>query len=177
MTLVGEKTILRAIEPSDADEYFKWINDESTNFYRGNYSPTSFADCRQALEDFAATPNSLTLIIAAGDGQTTLGLVGLRGICLRSRRAETWVYIGDPAQWGKGYATDAMRVLLGYAFDSLNLHRIWLECDPKNTGAVKVYERLGFLREGIHRDGYFKRAEYHDTITMGLVRTRHAKTS
>ncbi len=78
--------------------------------------------------------------------------------------------IGERDYWGRGYGTDAMQVLLRYAFDELNLHRVSLGVFEYNTRAIRAYEKAGFVVEGrgpqeLHRDG-----RRWDMIFMGILR-------
>ncbi len=81
--------------------------------------------------------------------------------------------IGDKDYWGKGYGTDAMRVLMRLAFDRMNLHRLWLQVHDFNQRAIASYEKCGFKRWGMLRDGKFSRGRYHDTIVMGILESEY----
>jgi RimJ/RimL family protein N-acetyltransferase len=166
----GAKVWLRAVEAEDAERYHQWINDPVTNDQRGLYHPLSQAQAAAYVADKAPSPEALTLTVCRGGGDA-IGLIGLRGICARSRRAEIWIYLGERSEWGKGFGTEAIRLLTDYAFDEMNLHRIWLECDPDNSAAVRSYEKNGFRLEGRHRDGYFRHGRFRDTVVMGVLRT------
>ena len=170
----GKKTILRAIEPSDTESYFGWINDDDTNVLRGLHHPKSKSQSQSWLlgeTDTASDRLTLAIDFITDDNKLCFtGLIGLRGICSRSRRAEIWIYIGAKQHWGRGIGTDAICSMCKYAFEQMNLHRIWLECDHDHIGAIKCYEKVGFSREGLLKDGYYKHGQYRDTIIMGLTR-------
>ncbi len=169
--ITGKISNLRAVEIEDSTLYHKWINDAETNFWRGLYHPTSLQDARDFIStESHFTSDKLTLGIETLE-KSLVGLIGLRGICPRSRRAEVWIYLGDKEIWGRGLGSDAVAVLCQYAFDEMNLHRLWLECEPENIGAVRCYEKCGFVIEGRCRDGYFRHGSFRDTITMALLRT------
>jgi RimJ/RimL family protein N-acetyltransferase len=172
---------LRAVEESDAVYYFKWINDPETNFYRGLYPPTSEIVAKNWIaEQLNQAAEKLTLAIDLyGDEALigTIGFVGLRGICSRSRRAEMWIYVGDKFQWGNGYGKDSISAICQYAFSEMKLHRLWLECDPEHIAGVTCYQKIGFVHEGTQRDGYFRRGKFRNTITMGLLKPDWEKAS
>ncbi len=105
-----------------------------------------------------------------------IGLVGLGRIYWSHGDCWVGIAIGDRADWGKGYGTDAMRVMLRYAFIELNLHRVSLGVFAYNPRAIRSYEKLGFRREGcgrqeIHRDG-----QWWDAVYMGLPREEWLQT-
>ena len=165
---------LRAVAEADADSYFKWINDSETNFYRGLYPPTSEAVAKAWVqEQINQTTEKLSFAVETNEPGTSrelAGFIGLRGICGRSHRAEMWIYLGDKEKWGRGYGQNAISALCQYAFTDMNLHRLWLECDPEHAAGVRCYEKVGFVREGTQRDGYYRRGQFRDTIIMGLLK-------
>ena len=169
--IIGQKVQLRGLEPQDAAKYHEWINDPETNYWRGLYHPVSHNEAAKWIER-ESEPNSsrLTLAIQTLEGNL-IGVMGLRGICSRSRRAEIWIYLGEKKNWKQGLGSDAVKVFCKYAFTEMNLHRIWLECDPNNVGAIRCYEKCGFRLEGILRDGYFRHGQYHATAIMGRLST------
>src|SRR5207244_2611241 len=72
------------------------------------------------------------------------------------RKAEVGIVSGEPSFWSQGYGTEAMRVVLRYGFDVLALNKISLDVLEYNTRALRTYERLGFQREGVHREDIYK---------------------
>lgn len=85
----------------------------------------------------------------------------------------TWVGIGigDREYWGKGYGTDAMKVILRYAFTELNLHRVNLTVFEFNKRAIRSYEKCGFKYEGIQREFIYKDDRRWDILNMGILQS------
>ena len=164
--LTGKNCSLRALESHDAEVYQRWINDNETNFWRGLYHPSSESDARMWVTQESKTESHrLTFAIETVEG-VSVGFIGLREICSRSRRAEMWIYIGEKSHWGRGIGSCAVGLLCRYAFNEMNLHRVWLLTNPENVGAVRCYERNGFRVEGVLRDYYFRRGRYwHPFLT------------
>ncbi len=92
---------------------------------------------------------------------------------------EGWVGIdiGDRAEWGKGYGTDAMRVMLRYAFTELNLRRVSLNVFEYNPRAVRSYEKAGFVVEGRRRQALNRDGRRWDIIHMGILHDEWQVTS
>ena len=86
-----------------------------------------------------------------------------------SRRAEMGYALGRP-YWGFGYMNQALRTLLHYAFETLDLNRIEADIDPRNTASAKTLERLGFQKEGHLRERWIVADEVSDTALYGLLR-------
>ena len=165
---------LRALVASDATTYEQWINDEETNFWRGLYHPTSSIDATKWVaqqSEQQADRFAFAVDVKDKDGRVRpIGFVGMRGINGRSARAELWIYIGDKSCWSEGFGGEVITALCQYAFDEMNLFRIWLETNPEHEGAMRCYEKVGFVREGTLRQAYYRRGKYRDTCIMGLLR-------
>jgi len=165
----GKNIQLRAIEERDFGLYYSWINDEETNQWRGLYHPTSLEEAKDWIaKQRKKEPERLSLAIETSD-RALIGFVGLSSICARSRRAEIWIYIGSKDHWGQGFGEDTIRTLCGYAFNEMNLHRIWLECNPEFENVVRCYEKVGFKTEGFPRDAYYRNGKFRNTCIMGLL--------
>ena len=114
--------------------------------------------------------DELFLLIRTLEDDRTIGLIGLDGI--RWTHGDAWVGIGlgEREYWGKGYGTDAMRILLRYAFEELNLHRLSLSVFEYNPRAIRSYEKVGFIVEGSARQFLNRDGQRYDMIFMGILR-------
>jgi RimJ/RimL family protein N-acetyltransferase len=168
---------LTAIEASDVSNYHLWINDEETNQWRGLHHPTNREEATKWIDARRENQaDKLNLSIQTKDGRN-IGFIGLQGVDSRSRRAELWIYIGDKEFWGKGIGEDAVRTLCKYAFEQMNLYRLWLECNPEFSQVTKCYEKVGFKQEGILRHGYYRNGKFRDTCIMALLRPEFIPSS
>ena len=114
--------------------------------------------------------DELFLLIRTLEEDRTIGLIGLDGI--RWTHGDAWIGIGlgEREYWGKGYGTDAMRILLRYAFEELNLHRLSLSVFEYNPRAIRSYEKVGFIVEGSARQFLNRDGQRYDMIFMGILR-------
>lgn len=85
-------------------------------------------------------------------------------------RSASMGYCLDDAAWGHGYATEAGRALLQWAFDTLDLNRVQAETDTRNPASARVLEKLGFVREGTLREDCVVNGEVSDSWVYGLIR-------
>jgi [ribosomal protein S5]-alanine N-acetyltransferase len=92
-------------------------------------------------------------------------------------RSASMGYCLDDAAWGHGYATEAARALLHWAFDTLDLNRVQAETDTRNTASARVLEKLGFLREGTLREDCIVNGEVSDSWVYGLLRRQWRPSS
>ena len=84
------------------------------------------------------------------------------------------IFIGQEAYLGRGYGTDAMRVLVDFIFNETNLNKLRLNVFAFNERAIKSYKKCGFVVEGTHRQELFRYGRYHDELRMGILRSEWA---
>jgi RimJ/RimL family protein N-acetyltransferase len=99
-----------------------------------------------------------------------IGIISLWGFQWTHGEAGVAIGLGDPDTWGKGYGTEAMRLVLRYAFDELNLHRVFLWVFAYNERAIRSYEKTGFKREGCIRECIRRNGRRWDMYVMGILR-------
>jgi RimJ/RimL family protein N-acetyltransferase len=98
-----------------------------------------------------------------------LGWCGLSRWNREYRSASMGYCLNEPA-WGHGYATEAARALLQWAFDTMDLNRVQAEADTRNTASARVLEKLGFLLEGTMREDCVVNGQVSDSWVFGLLR-------
>jgi RimJ/RimL family protein N-acetyltransferase len=167
--LIGEKVYLRAMERGDAQLIADWFNREPVRRGTRQYRPQSPEQRLEKLERISASEQDVQFGVALREGDRLIGACGLHSLDECHHHAELGMVIGDPVDWGHGYGADAARLLIGYGFDTLNLHRIWLTVYEDNPAARRIYERLGFRLEGTLRHHGFREGRWWDIHSMGLL--------
>lgn len=114
--------------------------------------------------------DELFFLIRTLEEDLTIGLIGLDGIQWVHGDAWVGIGLGEREYWGEGYGTDAMRILLRYAFEELNLHRLSLSVFEYNSRAIRSYEKAGFVIEGRARQFLNRDGRRYDMIFMGILR-------
>lgn len=109
-------------------------------------------------------------VLRVGDG-AFLGEVVLNELDEDNRSVNFRISLAGPHVFGRGYGTEATRLALWYAFDMARLHRVWLEVYTFNPRALRVYEKCGFVREGLHRDALWWDGTWHDAVSMAMLST------
>jgi RimJ/RimL family protein N-acetyltransferase len=104
------------------------------------------------------------------EGDRLVGYTGLEGDISPHGEAFVGIGIGERDFWGKGYGTDAMNVILRFAFQELNLRRVSLDTFEYNPRAIRSYEKVGFVHEGRARDFLYREGRRWDLIFMGILR-------
>jgi len=98
-----------------------------------------------------------------------IGNVSLQNINWINRSAEFATIFGEKEYWGKGYCTEAAKLLFEHGFKKLGLHRIWTGTAKTNTGMIEVAKKLGMTREGIFRDGTFLYGKFINVCAYGIL--------
>jgi len=168
----GERVILRAIERQDLPNYVHWFNDPEVLAFFGRYQPMSLAEEEKWYE--AMLSDSSVRNLAVEFEGRHVGGCGFGRIDGRNASAEVGLFIGLPELWDQGLGYDALRALLRFGFEQMNLHRIYLRVFAGNERAVHLYEKLGFQREGCWRDAEFRHGRYHDMLWMSVLREEWA---
>jgi RimJ/RimL family protein N-acetyltransferase len=111
----------------------------------------------------------ITMGIRLNEGDELIGFLKIAVLSWPHRFAEIGVGIGEPAHWGQGYGEEAMRLGIDMAFRELNMHRLQLTVFSYNDRAIRMYERLGFTREGTLRESLRRDGVWYDTLLFGLL--------
>ena len=169
----GEMVRLRPPEREDLPLFVEWLsNPDLRKFVTIRYISLGLEEqwYERLLESTGQMPpGRLHFVIEAIDSAQPIGVISLEGINWCDRTSEVGIIVGDQAYWGKGYGTDAMRVLLRVGFDWYNLHRIDLRVIADNERAIRSYEKCGYQHEGRMREAMFVGGEHKDVLLMSML--------
>ncbi|HRF93714.1 MAG TPA: GNAT family protein [Aggregatilineales bacterium] len=171
--LKGEKVRLGALNKDDLPTYQKWFsNSEFQRLLNSDPAMPKTLDSITTWYESASKNKDDEYVfgIRALDDDRLLGNCSIFDMSHNSHNAIVGIYIGEPSEWGKGYGSDAMNVLVRFAFMDLNLHRLELNVFSYNPRAIKSYEKIGFVREGVLRETLYRDGTYHDIHVMGILR-------
>jgi len=169
----GKLVNLRAMEMSDLDRNFRWMNDREVTEHLAMRYPISLAAEEAWMREGASKPMAFGAnVFFAIDtkGGEHIGNISFHEMSAEQRKARLGVVIGDKAYWSKGYGTDAMLTFLRFAFDEMNFHRIDLTVDADNPRAIACYRKCGFVEEVRMRRALYTRGRYGDQLVMGVLR-------
>ncbi len=172
--IYGERIRLRAPERSDIPLFVVWLNDPDVRRGLALFLPLSSTEEEKWYESMikhSASEHPLTIEVQVEGGWLPVGNCGFHAIEWRCRSSEVGIFIGDKAYWNRGYGTEAMRLLLKHGFETLNLNRIFLRVHEDNLGAIRSYEKAGFIHEGRFRQAEFKDGRYKDLLFMSVLRS------
>lgn len=167
--LEATKIYLRPFDPSDSEHVFRALFSPEGRRLTGTQRIFSQAAIGEFIAGAANDRSRLDLVICTQATNEAVGEVVLNNIDVINRSANVRIAIFDPKDWGKGYGSEALSLMLDHGFGVLNLHRIELGVFTFNERAVHVYEKLGFKREGVLRDSLYYDHQYHDQILMSIL--------
>ena len=167
--LHGSTITLRPIIKDDASAMFSTLADEESMRLTGTQQTFTFEQVEQHCARLLAADDRVDYAITLKDALTYIGEVVLNDIDWLNRTASYRIALAGPATFGKGYGTEATRLVIDYGFRQLNLHRIELEVYDFNPRAQHVYEKVGFVREGVRRDVLLWEGQYYSAIIMSIL--------
>ncbi len=165
--LIGTKCYLSPMELSDAPKYAAWLNDLDVAVFTQIADKSLSVDKERDILAAIGKEHNYGIVDAATD--TLIGSCGLMDIDALNRCAEIGIVLGDKSYWGKGYGTEALRLLLDYAFRYLNLHNVMLRVYDYNPRGIACYEKVGFKTIGRRRGAIMRNLAAHDVVYMDIV--------
>jgi ribosomal-protein-alanine N-acetyltransferase len=167
----GPRLYLRQLVLADADgPYPAWLNNEMICLGNSHHNfPYSREAARNYIANAEQTTNNLILAIALNETHQHIGNIALQGIHSIYRSAEISILIGEKAAWGRGYAKEAISLLLAHGFKTLNLNRISCGTFSGNLAMQAVARAVGMVEEGVRRKAVFKDGKYVDVHEYGIL--------
>ena len=169
----GTLVNLRAHDLDDLERNHRWLNDRDVmRFLTSRYQYSLMAEEAWMREHTLKQPSyaNASFAIVTKDGRH-IGNTGLHHGSPEDRACDLGIMIGEKDCWGRGYGTDALRTLVGFAFDEMNMNRVELDVYAFNERAIRSYEKAGFILEGVRRQDMYRYGEYIDIVMMALLRS------
>jgi len=165
--LTGKKCFLSPIEISDAEKYAAWLNDQEV--VKNLTLSTAIVTVEGEKEFLSSLSKGHHYGIIDLSTEQLIGNLGLMDINHIHRTAEIGIFIGDKDYWGKGYGSEALSLLIDYAYQTLNLHNIMLRVYSFNERAIKCYESIGFKKIGVIRESIIQNRTMHNVVLMDIL--------
>lgn len=169
--LVGERVRLRSARDDDLPHLARWEMDPATTATLSSWVvPPSEASAKERIGKWCANDKGDVgfAIETLADPPVLVGSVHLQGARLKDRCATLGIALARE-HIGRGYGTDATRLIVDYAFREMGLHRIQLVVAPFNRAGIRAYEKAGFVEEGRHRDAVWHDGRWYDEVLMSIL--------
>jgi RimJ/RimL family protein N-acetyltransferase len=169
--LVGDRVRLRGVREDDLPTLARWEMDAGRLATLSDWVvPPSEAAAKERIAKWSANEDDRIgfAIETLDDPPVLIGHLGLWGARPKDRQATLGIALGRE-YIGRGYGTDAMRVIVGYGFREMGLHRIQLTVAPFNPAGIRAYEKAGFVEEGRHRESVWHDGRWYDEVLMSVL--------
>ncbi len=172
MDLHTPRLLLREFVESDAAEVNRYEADPEVVRY-AIHGVRSLADSLAYIQGVRAEAQTKTrrlfeFALVRSEDARLIGRCGMKLSDVAENEAMLWYVLARDA-WGHGYAAEAGRAVLGFGFDELRLHRIFVDIDPRNTASLRVAEKLALRREGHFLESSWNKGEWTDTVVFALL--------
>jgi len=173
-TIQGPRIYLRPVKISDASrEYVQWLNDPEVNQYlERRFVRHTLPSLKKYINTISRDPNLIFLAIVLKEGDKHIGNIKLGPIDRNHKVGDIGIMIGDKLCWGKGYATEAVKLLCEYAFGELRLHKVTAGAYENNIGSIKAFLKLGFFEEGRRKRHLFYKGKWVDNVLLAKINPR-----
>jgi len=166
--ITGERIYLSPMNLEDAAIYASWLNDPDVSVGLGVYQNLiSLNNEQKILEELTTKGHNYAIVT---NDHTLIGNIGFKDINHISQTAEIGLFIGDADNRGKGYGGEALRLIVDYGFNTLNLRNIMLKVHSDNEQAIACYKKVGFAEFGRRSESVFVQGRFVDDVLMEIMR-------
>ncbi|MCB2299159.1 GNAT family N-acetyltransferase [Clostridium tagluense] len=171
LELSGNLIYLKKLDKEYIEEYWQGLDHGSieATVFTGTQQVFGRAGVENFLEYISADNSRVDFLIFSKETNKIIGEVVINDIYRNNRSASMRIAINKKEDFSKGYGSEALILALNYGFGMFNLHRIELEVFNYNERGIHVYEKMGFKKEGIKREGWFFNHKYYDVMTMSIL--------
>lgn len=172
--LQGTLVMLREYRSEDIPWMRQWVNDREIVMHLSDIFlyPHALESTEAYLDAMLdGSSDSRGFVIADPVTEAYIGQVNLDSIDWKNRVGKIGIVIGSTENLGRGYGTEAMKLLIDFAFLEMNLNRLELEVYDFNERAIRSYLNCGFIQEGRLRERQYKNGKYSDVIQMGILKS------
>jgi len=168
--LTGDEVVLRRHTPENLAAFQRWYADpDVVRLTRYQDGPMRSEEIERFFAARALGADSLAMAIHVRDSDRLIGTCALSQLDADNGSALFHITIGEKDTWGRGYGTEATRLMIDHAFSGLGLHRVALSVFAFNERAIRSYRSVGFVVEGRAREAIWRDGRWWDEISMSLL--------
>ncbi len=172
--MIGKNISLRALEPDDARLLYHWENDPEVWRISNTIAPYSRFDIDQYIlnsGDIYTSKQLRLMMILTADPMVVVGAIDLFDFDPLNRRAELGILVNNEYR-GKGYAQEAIVLIMDYAFNTLNLHQLYCHVPVDKEINIHLFKKCGFVQSGIRQHWRWSKERWTDEYLMQLIPTK-----
>ncbi|MFH1776595.1 MAG: GNAT family protein [Candidatus Omnitrophota bacterium] len=160
----------------DLGAYASWLNDQETTLFMGSGRfPVTVTGLKAYIDSYNKSKDGILLGIFLKKGLRHIGNITLNGVDWKNRHGEIGIIIGDKKVRGKGYGTEAIKLIVEHAFAKLNLHKLYTGMVEGNEASRKAFKKSGFKEEAVLKEHFYLNGEYLNYYRLGLLKAEFKK--
>ncbi|MGO1468950.1 MAG: UDP-4-amino-4,6-dideoxy-N-acetyl-beta-L-altrosamine N-acetyltransferase [Tissierella sp.] len=168
--MVDKRIYLSPLEKEHIETVRQWRNDPDIRKYFFSSHFINKLQQDEWFERYSRDNSQVSFAILNKDDNKIIGTIGLSKIDHYHQRAEMGTMIGDKNSWGKGVGSEATNLIVEYAFNNLNLQKVYCYIADDNIGSIKKNEKVGFKKEGNLRKHAFINGTFKDVTMMAILK-------
>ncbi len=165
----GEQIYLRPITKEDTENIVRWRNSDAVRPYFIYQKPFTVEGHLKWLETEVETEKCYQFIVCLKEDDTPVGSTFLRDYSPEHRKAEYGIFLGSDRIKGRGIGTESLQLTLRFAFEHLNLHKVFSRIFKDNEVSVKTLLKCGFHQEGCLIQDVIVNGEYRDLVLLAIL--------
>lgn len=172
VTLQGQNSYLRALEPEDLEFIYAIENDENIWEVSNTITPYSKFLIRQYLENAHQDiyeAKQLRLAICKKETSEAIGLIDLFDFDVKNKRAGVGIIIQNETDRNSGFGKEALELMINYGFGQLQLHQLYANIGTDNKASLSLFTKFGFEKIGVKKDWNFTNNRFHDEAVFQLI--------
>ncbi len=173
--LESERLYLSPMNIEDAETYCKWLNDFAVTDGLGGSSTVLTIPAEKSYIENVLEKGKYQFAIVRKEDNTLIGNCGFDKINHLHQTGEVGIFIGEAEDRNKRYGTEALKLLLDYGFNYLNLNNIMLRVYSFNEGAINCYKKIGFKEFGRRHNSYYLNGTWYDDVHMEILKKDYIK--
>ncbi|WP_020060387.1 GNAT family N-acetyltransferase [Bacillus sp. 123MFChir2] len=171
MRLEGEGIYLRSLCKLDAPIILEITMDEEIRYMTGTKSNFSLEQIKTHIDNINNDSSRFDFAICLKGTDEMIGELSILDIDEESRKAGFRISMASISLTGKGYGTEAIKIVQSFVFKQLKLNRLQLEVFSHNSRGIRAYEKVGFVKEGTLRQSLYYNNAYSDEIIMAILKS------
>ncbi|TVX99904.1 GNAT family N-acetyltransferase [Cohnella terricola] len=175
MNLESERVYLRKLEETDAPIMLANTTDKEIRYMTGTKPSFTLEQILAHINNINNDSSRYDFAICLKDDDQMIGELSIFDIDEEDRKAGFRVSMSSIELTGKGYGTEAIKIVLRFVFEELKLNRLQLEVFSHNLRGIRAYEKVGFVKEGVLRESLYYDGTYSDEIIMAIIKRDYKK--
>ena len=169
----GQNVLLRGLELSDVPELMKHWNNTEVKKFLNSFTPHSIQEEEEFIKHtwkIRKEGKAHVFAIVSKENDLYIGNIDISIVDSNSRRGVIGIAIFNQSYWNRGFGTEALNLIINFAFKTLNLHSVELQVFSNNLRAKHCYEKCGFKESGLRREAIYVEGSYFDSILMDITK-------